>query len=219
MASETGREPAASMAKAKPGEVAAIGPRVYGVIDVLRADRVAGWAIDRGDSAAAVEIEVHREGRRVASLRADRHRRDLETGGVGTGSYGFLAELSPPLEPGFGFTVSVVARAADGTKAVLKRAGTAAAELSPDRRLLERVFEEQLRLRRDPLPGAGAEAERLRAAVERIEVVQARLEAALPEERTAPGRRADGGLRAIVFVTLGIALGSLGLGLYSLWLP
>jgi hypothetical protein len=57
------------------------GPRVYGVVDLIRHDRAAGWAIDRADPAAAVTVEVRREGRLVATARADRHRKDLESGG------------------------------------------------------------------------------------------------------------------------------------------
>ena len=51
-----------------------IGPRIYGVIDVLRADRVAGWAIDRSDAAAALDIDILRDGRVIRTVRADRHR-------------------------------------------------------------------------------------------------------------------------------------------------
>ena len=76
-------------------------------MDVIRPDRIAGWAIDRADSQAALEIDVRREGRLVATVRADRFRKDLERGSVGTGRYGFACELTPPLEPGFEFTVSV----------------------------------------------------------------------------------------------------------------
>ena len=50
----------------------------------------------------------------MATVHADRHRRDLERGGVGTGRYGFVCELDPPLQPGFEFTVSATARTADG---------------------------------------------------------------------------------------------------------
>ncbi len=44
-------EPSAA-ATARPDPAAAlapIGPRIYGVVDVLRLDRIAGWAIDRTD--------------------------------------------------------------------------------------------------------------------------------------------------------------------------
>ncbi len=93
---------------------ATLGPRLYGVIDVIKPDRIAGWAIDRSDSQAALMIDIAREGVPVGTVRADRSRKDLERGGVGTGRYGFAFEMTPPLEPGFEFTVSATARAADG---------------------------------------------------------------------------------------------------------
>lgn len=118
------------------------GPRLYGVMDVLRLDRVAGWAIDRTDAAAALEIEIRREGRPVATVRADRLRKDLERGGLGTGRYGFTCTLEPPLEPGFEFTVTAVARSADGALLDLKRPGAATQSPDRERRMLERLYEE-----------------------------------------------------------------------------
>ena len=53
-----------------------VGPGLYGVIDVLRADRVAGWVVDRRDSQAVVEVDIRREGRLIATVNADRSRRD-----------------------------------------------------------------------------------------------------------------------------------------------
>ena len=55
--------------------------RVYGVVDLLRDNRIAGWAIDRADAAAAVTVDIHRNGRLISSVVADRHRPDLEKGG------------------------------------------------------------------------------------------------------------------------------------------
>lgn len=40
-----------------PFPQAAKEPRLYGVIDVLRADRVAGWVIDRTDAARCATVE------------------------------------------------------------------------------------------------------------------------------------------------------------------
>lgn len=53
------------------------GSRLYGVVDVLRPDRAAGWAVDRSGASAAPDVEIRREGRRVATLRADRLPPDL----------------------------------------------------------------------------------------------------------------------------------------------
>ncbi len=115
------------------------GPRIYGVVDVVRPDRVAGWVIDRRDDRSALDVEVRREGRLVATVKAARPRRDLEKAGVGTGRYGFACTIEPPLEAGFEFTLAVTARAADGTVEPLRRPASAAPD--PDRRLLERIFE------------------------------------------------------------------------------
>lgn len=198
-----------------------IGPRVYGYFDLVRPDRVAGWAIDRASSAAAVDVEIHREGRLVATVRADRHRPDLEKGGVGSGDYGFVADIAPPLEPGFEFTLTAVARAADGTRGDLRRGGGKSGPVSPEQRVIERLFEEVLRIgqlqaRAAKTPADGLD--RLAEMVGRVELVQIRLEAALARVEPVGTKASHGGLRGILFTTLAIALGSLGVGLYSLLL-
>lgn len=202
--------------------VADIGERVYGVFDLVRPDRVAGWAIDRASAGATVEVELRREGKPVATVRADRHRPDLEKGGIGTGKYGFVAEISPPIEPGFDFTLTAIARATDGTAGTLKRTAGRSGTVAPEQRVVERIFEEVTALARTAPPPApaptAAELDRLAELAGRIEMVQIRLEAALAAANP-PKPRADArGLRGIVLVTAAIALGSLGLGLYSLLL-
>ena len=192
------------------------GPRVYGVIDVLRASRIAGWAIDRADRAAAVSIEIRREGAVVATVRAERHRRDLERGGVGTGRYGFVCELHPPLQPGFEFTVSATARTADGAASELRRAGAGAGDdqASAERRLMERIFALVSRV-----PTEAAERQdKLEAAIDRLDLVQARIEAALAAVEPPPAP-AVAGLRAIAGLAVAIALVSLGIGLVSMFQP
>ncbi len=201
---------AATDEKAEPG------PRINGVVDVPRPGRISGWAIDRSDPEAAVTVRIAREGRVVGEIRADAHRPDLERGGIGTGRYGFALDLDPPLEPGFEFTVAATALAADGTSGELRPVGRAKPAEDPARRLAERTFEELCRLR-----GAVALQPRtadapLRQTMEGIEVVQARIETALaaiePPER--PGNR---GLVAAVALALAIGMGSLGLGLWSVF--
>lgn len=93
---------------------------LYGVVDVLRRDRIAGWVIDRRDPGASVTVEIRREGQRIASVPANRRRRDLEANRFGSGLYGFGAAIDPPLMEGMEFTVSVRAMAADGTEAILQ---------------------------------------------------------------------------------------------------
>lgn len=184
------------------------GPRIYGVVDVLRLDRVAGWVIDRRDAAAALDVEIKREGRTVAVVRADRPRRDLEKTGVGTGRYGFSCDLSPPLEPGFEFTVTATARTPDGESAELRRpAGKANAE--PDRRVLERIYEAVAKPQ--PVPND----ERLAEMIARLELAQARIEALLATtEPVASDPQV--GLRLIAGTALAVGLGSLMIGIVSM---
>ncbi len=201
-----------------PAEGADGGPRIYGVIDVIRPDRIAGWAIDRGDSRAAVEIEVLREGRPVATVRADRPRKDLERGGVGTGRYGFACELAPPLEPGFEFTVAVRARTADGVRIDLRRGAATTEPTNPDRRLLERLFEELCAQRAAPAPIEAEPAAALPEMIAQLELAQLRIEASLGTiPSPAPARQT--GLKLLVAAALATGLGSLALGLVSMWWP
>lgn len=216
--------PAADGAAESRAEAAST-QRLNGVIDVARSGRVAGWAIDRADPEAAVDVEIHRDGRCVAKVRADRHREDLVRNGIGTGNYGFVAELGEPVEPGMAFAVTAVACGAGGLRQTLRPIGKAAPATDPDRRLLERIFEEIATLRGEiaqirrqgPETGARAPGD-MRETMERIEIVQARLE----ETAAAAGSRdpaaADApGLRAIAVAALAIAIGSLALGIASMW--
>ena len=182
----------------------ALPARLIGALDMVRPDRIGGWALDRANRAATLEIEVFREGRRIASLRADRPRKDLARGADGSGNHGFAVALDPPLEPGFEFTVTALARAADGTTADLRRPATATAD--PGQRLLERLFEESVRPREDT-----ATADLL----QRLEITQARIEATLAGLE-APAPRPDTGLRLILAAALATGIGSLLLGLYSM---
>lgn len=198
------------------------GPRLYGVMDVLRLDRVAGWAIDRTDAGVSLDIEIRREGRPVATVRADRLRKDLERGGLGTGRYGFTCNLEPPLEPGFEFTVTAVARSADGAVLDLKRPGAATQSPDRERRMLERLYEEVTTIGQRlatppppaPAPHEAAEAA-LADAVRRIELTQLRVEAALSAV-APPAPPEIKGLRTIAVTALALAAGSLALGLWSL---
>ncbi len=188
------------------------GPILYGVLDVVRGDRIAGWAIDRRDSAAALDVEIRREGRTVGVSRADRHRRDLEQTGVGTGRYGFVCKLDPPIEPGFEFTVTATARAADGAAVELRRPASKAAT-DPDRRLAERTFEALARL------GDGATRmpeDDLQDIVRRIEVAQARIEAALTQIEPPP-QPSQLGLKLVLALSVGLAATSLAVGIVSMW--
>jgi hypothetical protein len=192
--------------------------RLYGVIDVLRPNRIAGWAIDRSDPRAALDIDILREGTPIATVRAERPRRDLEARGLGTGRYGFSAAIEPPIESGFEFTIEAVARAPDGERADLKRAGPAAAGEDPARRLLEAVYMRLGAVERAAEIGRAREVERVRDLLARLEVAQERLDRRLDEVAPFPGASGRG-LLALVALSLALGSGSLGLGLLSLWYP
>ncbi len=199
-------------AAAAPAVPVEAGPRLYGVIDVLRADRIAGWVIDRTDAGAALDVDVRREGRLVATVRADRARPDLERTGVGTGRYGFACEIEPPLEPGFEFTLSAVARAADGASLELKRGGKAPRD--PERRLVERLYEEVAALR----AAQAAPGDALATVLERVELAQARIEAAITGIEPPPAASLIG-LRLLAIAALATGGLSLVVGLLSMLRP
>jgi hypothetical protein len=191
------------------------GPSLYGVVDVLRPDRIAGWVIDRRDRSSTLDVEVRREGRVVATVKAARPRRDLERAGVGTGNYGFTCDLDPPLEAGLEFTVTATARAADGTNEDLRHP-SAAATPDPERRLLQRIFEDVGRLAAQP---AASMAPELSEMVQRLELTQARLESAIASLEGPPALPSQTGLKILLAVAVTMAGASLAIGLASMMLP
>lgn len=194
-------------------------PRLYGVVDVIRRDRVAGWVIDRTDAARSAEVEIYREGALIATVCADRPRKDLISKGVGTGSYGFSFALNPPLEDGMEFTLSVTARSHDGIEVSLQPAAGAARSLSAERRALGRIIAELTDLRKEAagLREEMASADTSRARLfERIELIQLRLEsriAAFDDPRTASSTWLGwvGAAGAVM------AVGGVLVGVYSLY--
>lgn len=202
-----------------PFPQAAKEPRLYGVIDVLRADRVAGWVIDRTDAARCATVELRREGRLVGTTTANRPRKDLERQAVGTGAYGFAFAFDPPLEEGMDFTVAVTAKSHDGVSLPLHPVGGAAKPVSPERKALGLILAELADLR-DQIAGlraeaASAEGDRARFQ-DRLELVQLRLESGISAV-DAPAGRAPGWLAGVALSGAVIAVGSLAIGLVSLW--
>ena len=193
-------------------------PRLYGVIDVLRPDRVAGWVIDRTDPARCATVELRREGRLIGTAAANRPRKDLERQAVGTGSYGFAFPLDPPLEEGMEFTVAVTARSHDGVELPLQPAAGAAKAISAEKKALGRILAELVELRSevDGLQRQIASAEESRARhQERLELVQLRLESRIEAVETPRGG-APGWLAWVAVTGAVLALGSLAVGLFSL---
>lgn len=197
------------------------GPRLYGVIDVLRPDRVAGWVIDRTDAARCATVEIRREGRLIGTAAANRPRKDLERQELGTGSYGFAFAFEPPLEEGMEFTVAVNARSHDGVCVPLQPAAAAARSVSAEKRVLGRLLSATADLK--------ADLEALRQAVsaseeghaeqwQRLELVQLRLESAIAAFDTPP-QGPPRWLSAVAILGAAIALVSLGVAALSMWMP
>lgn len=194
-------------------------PRLYGVVDVLRADRVAGWVIDRTDATRCTSVEIRREGRLAGTVTANRPRKDLERQAVGTGAYGFVFAFDPPLEEGMEFTVDLTARSHDGVQLPLQPVAGAARTLSPEKRALGRILAELSALREDiaELRHETARADRARAGfLERLEVVQLRLEGGISALGTTGGG-SPGWLAGVAVAGAVIAVGSMAVGLFSVW--
>lgn len=191
-----------------------MGGRIQGALDVVRPDRIGGWAIDRTNRAAALEIDIFREGRRVATIRADRERKDLARGEDASGNHGFALALDPPLEPGFEFTLAAIARTADGASCALRRTRTAGEEPTPERRLLERILEQTFQQDQGSATPSDT-ASGVAQVLERLEVAQARIEAAL-DALAVPAPRSQTGLIVTLAASLALGVGSLCLGLYSM---
>lgn len=194
-------------------------PRLYGVIDVLRTDRVAGWVIDRTDASRTATVEIYCEGRCIGTVKADRPRKDLERQSVGTGAYGFVFPLEPPIEEGMEFTISVTAQSYDGVKLQLSPAARAAATVSAEKRALGRILAEISELRQEigGLKTAVVSAEESSARFQdRLEHVQLRLEHGIASSDT-PKPHAPGWLAAVAISGGILAAGSMILALLSLW--
>lgn len=225
MTAEIVQKPTAPTRAAANTATAPATGRVNGVYDLPNPGRIAGWAIDRANEAAAVEVEIYREGKLLKRLRADRHRPDLERGGIGTGRYGFSLDLDPPVAPGMAFTLSVRAVTSDGVAGALRPTGQAAPNDDPVQTLLARSYDQTAALRDDlrtlkravEAIGAGADQRDTRAMLERIELVQARLDGAAATARPVADPAIGRGLRLAVGVALGLSLVAVILGLWSVF--
>ncbi|HCQ63920.1 MAG TPA: hypothetical protein DIU07_01515 [Rhodobacteraceae bacterium] len=199
--------------------------RINGVYDLPSPSRIAGWAIDRADPDAAVEVEIYREGALLQRTRADRFRPDLERGGIGTGRYGFSVDLDPPVAPEMVFTLTVRAVTGDGTSGPLRPTGEATPNDDPLLRLLERTFDEMAVLKADiatlrrsvEAGGDPPEHKEIVAVLDRIEVVQARLDGAAAVTQTPADPAVGPGLRTAVGIALAMSALALVLGLWSVF--
>jgi hypothetical protein len=93
--------------------------QVVGFIDVIAIRRISGWVWDESDPSRRLEVEIRFDGRPIASVRADRLRKDLATGGVGDGSYGFETQYETRIAEADYHRVSAVVRLEDGQTVTL----------------------------------------------------------------------------------------------------
>ena len=107
----TGRQSLARRTAAEPG--------VIGFIDRVQGNRISGWALDRIDPKAPVEVAILVDGREAARARADRFRRDLERGGFSNGHHAFEATLESVIEEGQAHRVEAFAECVDGARVAL----------------------------------------------------------------------------------------------------
>jgi hypothetical protein len=201
----------------EPGQ----GPALYGVVDVLRPDRIAGWAIDRRQAAAAIDVLIQRHGKTVARVRADRVRKDLEKAEVGTGRYGFSHHFDPPLEPGAEGGITAKAVGHDGVEAVLRPVRKLAEAQNHTQTVLCRILDEIAEIRSDMNASVAAPDDhqmmaQTQAMLERMEVSQARLELCLAPAAAATDSGDPGHLRPLIWIALALGAGSLCLGLWSM---
>ncbi len=209
----------------QPNPVAPVDVRVNGVYDLPSPSHLAGWAIDRADPDAAVEVEVYREGILLQRTRADRYRPDLERGGIGTGRYGFSVNLDQPVAPEMAFALTVRAVTADGVSGALRATGKALPSNDPLRSLLERTRDQVAALtaqigglrRTVEASRAPSDLTEMVAVLERIEVVQARLDGVAATTEPPADPSVGPGLRVAVGVALAMSALALVLGLWSVF--
>ena len=151
--------------------------RVVGFIDVISIRRISGWVWDESDPSHRLEVEIQFDGRAIASVRADRSRKDLAAAGVGDGSYGFETQHETRIAETDYHRVSAVVRLEDGDTVTLENRVARALRnsvLSPgDVAILREAIEswpteqrlliDQLAQRLLPIAG---ELQRLRSAIE-----------------------------------------------------
>jgi hypothetical protein len=100
-------------------------PAIVGYIDKIDGARVSGWAWDRNQPDVAVDVEIRIGTRTVATVRADRLRKDLARSGTGNGYHAFEATLEAPVTEAERNLVGAIARVEGqpGSIALANRAG------------------------------------------------------------------------------------------------
>jgi hypothetical protein len=100
-------------------------PAIVGYIDRIDGTRVSGWAWDRNQPDVSVDVEIRIGAKTVATVRADRLRKDLARSGTGNGYHAFEATLEVPVAEADRSLVSAVAsvEGQPGSIALANRAG------------------------------------------------------------------------------------------------
>jgi autotransporter passenger strand-loop-strand repeat protein len=73
--------------------------RCRGSLDIATRERITGWAQDEADPDAPVALQILDNGGVIARVLANRHRADLQQGGVGTGRHAFDIAIPGGLSP------------------------------------------------------------------------------------------------------------------------
>ncbi len=74
----------------------AVVTELQGLLERVTDGWVYGWAWDRSQPNATLDLDIHIDGRLVTTLAADSYRPDLQEAGIGNGKHAFKTEL--PLE-------------------------------------------------------------------------------------------------------------------------
>jgi hypothetical protein len=85
-------------------------PAIVGYIDKIDGAKVSGWAWDRNRPDMPIDVDIHIAGKPVATVRADRLRKDLARSGTGNGYHAFEAILDAPVGDAERALVGAVAR-------------------------------------------------------------------------------------------------------------
>ena len=88
---------------------------LFGHLDLVDREAIAGWAVDAAHPDRPVELELLIDGKPSGGMLANQYRADLERAGQGHGRLGFRLKLPPGLAAGERHVISV-RRAADGTE-------------------------------------------------------------------------------------------------------
>lgn len=83
-------------------------PEVVGFIDVIAQRRISGWVWDQNEPSRRLDVEIRFDGRPIATVRADRLRKDLADNGVGDGCYGFETQRETSIAEADSHRVSAV---------------------------------------------------------------------------------------------------------------